>query len=84
MSYKGFKSADYDRMNQEISSQGITVKSYYYQNIDRLCCIQFNSFCGAISDARRRAFISKTASSTVSVVELTKADLELIYHRGWA
>ena len=83
MSYKGFKSADYDRMNQEISSQGITVKSYY-QNIDRLCCIQFNSFCGAISDARRRAFISKTASSTVSVVELTKSDLELIYHRGWA
>ena len=83
MSYKGFKSADYGRMNQEISSQGITVKSYYYQNIDRLCSIQFNSFCGAISDARRRAFISKTASSTVSVVELTKADLELIYHRGW-
>ena len=84
MCYKGFKSADYDRMKQEISSQGITVKSYYYQNIGRLCCIQFNIFCGAIRDARRRAFISKTASSTVSVVELTKADLELIYHRGWA
>ena len=52
---KGFFTQDeYDRMNEEILSLGVTVATYYHQNIDKLGCIKLKTFVNYISRSRVR------------------------------
>ena len=77
MKTRQFKRAHYDVMYQEIESLGISVKDYYYNNLDRLSSITLKTFIDAISKSRcNRRYLSN--SSTLSVLELSKEQLDKI------
>ena len=76
---KGFFTQDeYDRMNEEILSLGVTVATYYHQNIDKLGCIKLKTFVNYISRSRQKIFSLQHSTPAISVVELTKADLAAV------
>ncbi len=77
MKIRRFKRAQYDVMYQEIESLGISVRDYYYNNLDRLCTITLKTFMDAISKSRcNRRYISNP--STLSVFELSKEQLDKV------
>lgn len=49
MKARRFKRAQYDVMYQEIESLGISVREYYYNNVDKLSSITLKTFMDAIS-----------------------------------